>query len=127
MNDNNINTKLQNADAKTVSEAILKMLDDDQAQDILCIDLVGKSSVADIMIIASGKNQRHVGAVAEHIVTMLKDMGLGKAKVEGLPNADWVLIDSGDVVTHIFKPDVREFYSIERIWTGESKHLSNRF
>jgi len=81
------------------------------------IDLKGKSSVADTLIIASGRSQRHVGALADNLVRALKDQGLGKARVEGLPACDWVLIDVGDVVVHLFRPEVRQFYNIEKIWS----------
>jgi ribosome-associated protein len=101
---------------------ILSSLDDDQAEDVVCIDLTGKSSLADAIIVASGRSQRHVAAIADHIVRKLKDSGAGRARVEGLPNADWVLIDAGDIVAHIFRPEVRAFYAIERIWTGETRH-----
>jgi len=96
---------------------IVERLDDDKAQDIVCIDLKGKSSVADTLIIASGRSHRHVGALADHVLRALKDAGYGKAKVEGLPACDWVLIDVGDVVVHIFRPEVRSFYNIEKIWS----------
>lgn len=109
--------------ANVLSDLIMKSLDEDQAEDILAIDLTGKSSVADMMIVASGRSGRHVAALADHLLSKLKDAGAGRLKVEGLQNSDWVLIDAGDVVTHLFKPEVRQFYSIEQIWAGESKHL----
>ena len=96
---------------------IVDRLDDDKAQDIVCIDLKGKSSVADTLIIASGRSHRHVGALADHVLRALKDAGYGKVKVEGLPACDWVLVDVGDVVVHIFRPEVRTFYNIEKIWS----------
>ena len=96
---------------------IVNKLDDDKAQDIVCIDLKGQSSVADTLIIASGRSHRHVGALADHVVRALKEAGHGKAKIEGLPACDWVLIDVGDVVVHIFRPEVRSFYNIEKIWS----------
>ncbi|AMS28461.1 ribosome-associated protein IOJAP [Hyphomonadaceae bacterium UKL13-1] len=107
-----------------MKDIILASLDGDQAEDVLCIDLTGKSSIADAIIVASGRSQRHVAAIADHIVRKLKDAGVGKARVEGLPNADWVLIDAGDIVAHIFRPEVRAFYAIERIWTGETRHAA---
>jgi ribosome-associated protein len=115
--------KPENA-ADVVRDIVLKSLDEDQAEDIISIDLANKSSIADFMIIASGRNARHVAAVADHIVTKLKEEGQSGIKVEGLTNADWVLIDIGDVIVHLFKPEVREFYAIEKIWLGESKHLN---
>lgn len=101
---------------KQLQEVILTSLDEDKAEDVLCIDLEGKSSIADKMIIASGRSGRHVAALADHISKKVKELGFGKVKVQGLPNADWVLIDAGDIITHIFKPEVRAFYDIERIW-----------
>jgi ribosome-associated protein len=83
------------------------------------IDLKNKSSVADCMIVASGRSQRHVGALADHILRALKEAGEGKAKVEGMPHCDWVLIDAGDVIVHIFRPEVRAFYNLEKIWSVE--------
>ena len=109
---------------QTLKDIILTSLDDDQAEDIVCIDLAGKSSIADAIVVASGRSHRHVAAIADHILRKLKEAGAGKARVEGLPNADWVLIDAGDIVAHIFRPEVRAFYAIERIWTGETRHAA---
>jgi ribosome-associated protein len=102
-----------------LQDLILTRLDDDKAQDIVVIDLKNKSSVADCMIVASGRSHRHVGALADHVLRALKDAGLGKAKVEGLPHCDWVLIDAGDVIVHLFRPEVRTFYNLEKIWSVE--------
>jgi ribosome-associated protein len=98
---------------------ILARLDDDQAQDVVLIDLKNKSSVADYMVVASGRSHRHVGAIADHLLRALKDAGAGKAQVEGLPHCDWVLIDAGDVIVHLFRPEVRAFYNLEKIWSVE--------
>lgn len=95
---------------------ILERLDDDKAENVIEIDLDGKSSIADTMIIASGRSARHVASIADHVLRTLKEAGYGKVKVEGLKNGDWVLIDAGDVVLHVFRPEVREFYNLERIW-----------
>ncbi|MGZ3306283.1 MAG: ribosome silencing factor [Asticcacaulis sp.] len=108
---------LADGDEHSLESLIVDRLDDDKAQDIVCIDLKGKSSVADTLIIASGRSHRHVGALADHVLRALKDAGHGKAKVEGLPACDWVLIDCGDVVVHIFRPEVRSFYNIEKMWS----------
>ncbi len=97
----------------------MSRLDDDKAQDIVLIDLKDKSSVADWLIVASGRSHRHVGALADHLLRMLKDAGAGKARVEGMPHCDWVLIDAGDVVVHLFRPEVRAFYNLEKIWSVE--------
>ena len=102
-----------------LEEMILHRLDEDKAQDIVVIDLKDKSSVADTMIVASGRSHRHVGALADHLLRLLKDAGQGKARVEGLPHCDWVLIDAGDIIVHLFRPEVRSFYNIEKIWSVE--------
>ena len=106
---------------------ILQRLDDEKAQDVVFIDLKDKSSVADGMIVASGRSHRHVGAMADHVLRMLKENGYGKARVEGMPHCDWVLIDAGDVIVHLFRPEVRAFYNIEKIWSVEppSRAIAN--
>ena len=101
---------------------ILAKLDDDKAQDVVFIDLKGKSPVADAMIVASGRSHRHVGAMADHLLRALKDAGYGRCRVEGLPACDWVLIDTGDVIVHLFRPEVRAFYNIEKIWAVDAPH-----
>jgi len=98
-------------------KTILTSLEDDKAEEVVTIDLAGKSSVADRMVVCSGRSQRHVGALADHIVRRLKEEGYGTARVEGLTHCDWVLIDAGDVITHIFRPEVRGFYQLERLWS----------
>lgn len=103
-----------------LAHQIATQLDDDKAENILEIDLRGKSAIADAMIIASGRSQRHVTALADHVERKLREAGLKKVRVEGLPNADWVLIDAGDVIVHIFRPEVREFYNLERIWSSDA-------
>ena len=97
-------------------ETALASLEDSKAEDIVAIDIQGKSPLADYMIVASGRSHRHVSAVAEHLIRALKEAGHGAARVEGLAGADWVLIDSGDVIVHIFRPEVREFYNLEKMW-----------
>lgn len=95
---------------------VLKQLADDQAQDVVTIDLAGKSSIADHMVIASGRSTRQVAAIAQKLAEEVKKQGLGPVRLEGLPAADWVLIDAGDVVIHVFRPEVRSFYNLERMW-----------
>lgn len=102
-----------------IEDLILSRLDDDKAQDVVFIDLKGKSPVADGLIVASGRSQRHVGAMADHLLRALKEAGCGRCRVEGMPSADWVLIDAGDVIVHLFRPEVRAFYNIEKIWSVE--------
>ncbi len=109
------------------ADAIIESLEDDKAEELLVIDLEGKTSIADKMIIASGRSARHVSALAGHVTQRLKETGLQRLRVEGLPNADWVLIDSGDIIVHIFRPEVRAFYNLERIWGDEaSDHRTER-
>lgn len=114
--------RLSNAErSRKILELILKELDDDKAEEIVTIPLAGKSDIADAMVIASGRSQRHVAAVADKIVRRLKDAGFSRARLEGAPACDWVLIDAEDVIAHIFRPEVRRFYNLERIWS-ESAH-----
>lgn len=94
-------------------------LDDDQADDVVVIDLQGKTSIADYMIIASGRNTRHIAAMAHHIREKVKAAGLGPVETEGEPQCDWVLVDAGDVIVHLFRPEVRSFYNIEKMWGFE--------
>lgn len=98
-------------------KTIIGELEDAKAEEIITIDLAGKSSVADGMIVASGRSSRHVGAIAEHLVVKLKENGCKDVRVEGLGQCDWVLVDSGDVIIHIFRPEVRGFYNLEKLWS----------
>ena len=102
--------------ADRVLELVKDNLEDSKAEDIVSIDIRGKSAMADYMVVASGRSHRHVGAVADHLLRALKDAGMGTARVEGLSSADWVLIDAGDVIIHVFRPEVRDFYALEKIW-----------
>jgi ribosome-associated protein len=105
------------SDADKTLNMILSRLDDMKAEGTVTIDLRGRSAFSDYMIITSGRANRHVGAIAENLAKDLKETGVKKLHVEGLPNCDWVLIDSGDVIVHVFRPEVREFYNLERLWT----------
>lgn len=105
--------------ARRIAEIVLTSLDDDKAEDTVAIDLLGKTSIADLMIIASGRSARQVAAMADHLVERLKAAGLREVAVEGKANADWVLIDAGDVIVHLFRPEVRAFYNIEKMWDAE--------
>jgi len=95
---------------------VLKSLDDDQALDVVTIPLQGKSSIADYMVIASGRSTRQVAAIAQKLAERLKHAGFGNARIEGLPAADWVLVDANEIVIHLFRPEVRSFYNLERMW-----------
>jgi ribosome-associated protein len=97
-------------------DLILQSLDDDQAMEVVTIPLEGKSSIADYMVIASGRSTRQVATMAQKLAERVKHGGYGHSRIEGLPAADWVLIDTGDVVVHVFRPEVRSFYNLERMW-----------
>ncbi|WP_244493650.1 ribosome silencing factor [Aureimonas sp. AU4] len=110
---------------RPVIDLVIGSLDDSKAEDIVSIDLKGKTALADHMVIVSGRSHRHVTAVADHLLRDLKEAGHGNAKVEGLQNGDWVLIDTGDIIVHIFRPEVRAFYNIEKMWSvGEAGEAS---
>ena len=104
---------------KSLLDAIIHSLEDDKAEDITVIDLAGKSSIADHMVIVSGRSRRHVGAIADHLIRTLKEAGFGRQQVEGLPQADWVLVDAKDAIVHIFRPEVRSYYHLEKMWQAD--------
>jgi ribosome-associated protein len=106
--------------AADLTSVALGILDDMKAEEVVEIDLAGKTSIADAMIIASGRSQRHVGAIADALMRGLKERGHETIGVEGLPLCDWVLIDAGDLVVHIFRPEIRSFYNLEKVW-GEGR------
>ncbi|MCZ8135820.1 MAG: ribosome silencing factor [Porphyrobacter sp.] len=110
--------------ADALHALVMAQLDDDQAQEIVSIPLAGKSSIADHMVIASGRSTRQVASMAQKLAEKIKQAGFGNARVEGLPAADWVLIDAGDVVVHLFRPEVRSFYNLERMWSFEGSETS---
>jgi len=111
--------------AQDLHALVLASLDDDQAQEVVSIALAGKSNIADFMVIASGRSTRQVAAMAQKLAERIKQAG-GSARIEGLTNADWVLIDAGDVIVHLFRPEVRSFYNLERMWAfGDSPEVAN--
>ena len=97
-------------------DRILASLDDDKAEDVVTIDLRGRSAMADHMVIASGRSSRQVSAIAEKLVQRLKEQTGRSARIEGKETGDWVLIDTDDVIVHVFRPEVREFYQLEKMW-----------
>ena len=113
-------------DADETLRVILACLDDMKAEDITTIDLSGKSSIGDYMVVATGRSQRHVGAVADNVVENVKDAGVQRVRVEGLKQGDWVLIDAGDVIVHVFRPEVRGFYNLEKMWASIGKEKPSR-
>jgi ribosome-associated protein len=101
----------------TLLTRILKSLDDDKAEDIVTIDLTGRASFCDAIVIASGRSSRHVASTAEHLARRLKEAGYGTRPVDGAQQGDWVLVDAGDVVVHLFRPEVRQYYDLEGMWS----------
>lgn len=100
-------------------ETVLSSLDDSKAEDVVTIDLEGKTLIGDYMVIASGRSERHVGAIADNLVKRLKETDVRNLSVEGMPKCDWVLIDAGEVIVHLFQPEVREFYNLEKMWLAD--------
>ena len=105
--------------SRRLVELAQSSLEDDKAEDIVVIDLAGKSDMADFMIVASGRSQRQVGAMADHLQEKLKPLLASKPAIEGQARCDWVLIDAGDVIVHLFRPEVRAFYNIEKMWGAD--------
>jgi ribosome-associated protein len=105
--------------ADALLAAILKSLDDHKAEEVVTIDLKGKSSIADYMVIASGRSGRQVVTMAEHLLQVVKQHGVVGVTPEGMAQADWVLLDAGDVIVHLFRPEVRAFYNLEKMWQVE--------
>ena len=100
-------------------DVVTRSLDDAKAEEIVAIDITGKSALSDHMVVASGRSHRHVGAIADQVQKALSEAGYSKPRIEGLPHCDWVLVDGGDVIVHIFRPEVREFYNLEKMWQAE--------
>jgi ribosome-associated protein len=113
-------------DAEEILRLILARLDDMKAEDTITIDLTGKSSLADNMVVTSGRSNRHVGAVADRVLEDLTKAGVPDVRVEGMPHCDWVLIDAGDVIVHIFRPEVRAFYNLEKMWMYQRSVASSQ-
>ena len=99
-------------------QAVLVSLEDSKAENIVTIDIAGKSALGDHMVVVSGRSNRHVLAIADHLTSDIKGEGLGNPRVEGLEGGDWVLIDTGDIIVHVFRPEIREFYNIEKMWAA---------
>ena len=113
-------------DVEDLHKLVLQSLDDDQAQEVVSIPLIGKSNIADHMVIASGRSTRQVASMAVKLADKIKERFNRNVRIEGLPAADWVLIDADDVIVHIFRPEVRNFYNLERMWAfGDDSNLSS--
>jgi len=108
-------SKIQDEAAEALHKLVMQSLDDDQAQETVSIPLQGKSNIADYMVVASGRSSRQVASMAQKLAERIKKSGRN-ARIEGLPSADWVLIDAEDVIVHLFRPEVRSFYNLERMW-----------
>ncbi len=104
---------------EAVAQSVLSSLEEAKAEDVSTIDLKGKTALADEMIIATGRSTVHVGAIADRVIKACKAAGVAAPRVEGLPQCDWVLIDLGDIIVHIFRPEVRQFYNLEKMWGGD--------
>jgi len=105
--------------ADFLSQIIVDGLEDAKAEEIVSIELSGKTTLADKMIIASGRSSTHVGAIADRVIKACRDAGFPAPKVEGMPLCDWVLLDARDAIVHIFRPDVRQFYNLEKMWSSD--------
>ncbi|MEH6632417.1 MAG: ribosome silencing factor [Halopseudomonas aestusnigri] len=114
-------------DSRDLLEFVRNSLEDDKAEDIVVIELAGKSSIADYMIIASGNSSRQVSAMSDHLLRGLKNSGMKSIIAEGKERGDWVLVDAGDVVVHLFRPEVRAFYNLEKMWGLELPESAQSF
>jgi ribosome-associated protein len=112
-------------DVEDLHKLVMQSLDDDQAVEIVTIPLAGKSNIADHMVVASGRSTRQVASMAVKLADKIKERFGKNVRIEGLPAADWVLIDADDVIVHLFRPEVRTFYNLERMWAfGDEKGVS---
>jgi ribosome-associated protein len=111
-----VSQRLESAELK---DLIVATLEDAKAENVVTIDVKGKSSIGDYMVIATGNVNRHVSAISDRVVEALKTAKHGSIKVEGQPECNWVLIDTGPVIVHVFQPEAREFYKLEKMWSGE--------
>jgi ribosome-associated protein len=117
-----VSSSLANApDDQPLLARILSALDDDKAEDIVTIPLTGRSSLTDAIVVATGRSSRHVASLAENLARRLKEWGFSRAHIEGLPQGDWVLIDAGDVIVHLFREEVRAYYDLEGMWSVDEK------
>ena len=102
-----------------LARTVLASLEDSKAEDVVKVDLMGKTSLADLMIIATGRSSVHVGAIADRIARACREAGYPKPRIEGQPLCDWVLLDLGDAIVHVFRPEVRQFYNLEKLWSAD--------
>ena len=102
-----------------LAKTVITSLEDAKAEDIVGIDLMGRTTLADVMIVATGRSSTHVGAIADKVVKACRDAGFKPPRIEGQPVNDWVLIDAGDAIVHIFRPEIRQFYNLEKLWSAD--------
>jgi ribosome-associated protein len=119
-------TPTENPSEPPLLARILSSLDDDKAEDLVTIDLTGRSSLCDAIVVGTGRSARHVNALAENLGRRLKEWGLGKVRIEGLGQGDWVLIDAGDVIVHLFREEVRAYYDLEGMWSVDERGTKRR-
>lgn len=115
----------QRASAQATLRTILASLEDMKAEDTVSIDISGKSSIGDFMVVTTGRSQRHVASIADQVIKDLGTAGAARVRVEGQRQGDWVLIDAGDVIVHVFRPEIRTFYNLEKMWSGGDARTSN--
>jgi ribosome-associated protein len=117
----------QRESAQATLRAVLESLDNMKAEDTVSIDISGKSSIGDFMVVTTGRSQRHVASIADDVVKKLHEAGAARVRVEGQRQGDWVLIDANDVIVHVFRPEIRSFYNLEKMWSGRGGdvHTSN--
>ena len=118
---NDSKASLSGQTSSPLAKSIIKSLEDSKAGGIVIINLEQGAALADAMVVASGRSNRHVAAIAEQLLENLRKRGMRNYSVEGLPNADWVLVDAGDVIVHIFRPEMREFYNLEKLWSPHAQ------
>jgi ribosome-associated protein len=105
--------------ANRLPAVIIAGLEDAKAEDVVSIDIMGKTTLADCMIVATGRSSTHVGAIADRVIKACREAGFPAPKIEGLPHCDWVLLDARDAIVHIFRPEVRQFYNLEKMWSAD--------
>ena len=115
----------EGGNSQQLVDVITTCLDDAKGEEIVSIDLTGKTTIADAMIIASGRSKRHVGAIADKLIKLLKKRGQKGIKIEGQEVGEWVLLDVGEVIVHIFQPDIRDFYNLEKMWSAERPEIAS--
>lgn len=115
-----INQPVDQTDFQKLQDYTIDALEDAKAEDIVILPLEGKTSIADVMVVASGRSDRHVSSIADTLEEQLKQQGYRDLRIEGRQHCDWVLVDAGDVIVHVFRPEVRAFYNLEKLWSADA-------